>query len=140
MCLRLAKGYAEIAEEDIVCYKLLRYDPSASHESKYVTPFQGYPVSTFVIEGKLDWIPTYFCGDVNTIFLTWTIDVGAVHSCKTLDEAKQLKEWFAKERQWMEIRIFKCHIPKGKRYFVGLDEWNFGGYASESLMFDEEIK
>lgn len=124
MCLTTVQTRWLRAKEDIVCYKLLDrdkfYNPIYALYVKgiteYQTPFRGTPINNEVLEGK-----KYFRAKGWSTFEPglggYHITEGAIHACATEEKA-----WDYYKYGSMGNSIFKCIIPKGTRYAVGIDD------------------
>lgn len=58
-------------------------------------------------------------------------DLGHLHQIKSACQS-----W----RDHKDIRPFRAVIPAGTPYWEGVDDWNFRGYCSKSIIIKEEIK
>jgi hypothetical protein len=133
MCLTTVQTRWLRAKEDIVCYKLLDrdrfYNPIYAAYVKgiteYRTPFRGIPIKDKVIEGK-----KCFRAKGCAAFGSGVITEGAIHACATEEKA-----WDYYKYGSMGNSIFKCIIPKGTRYAVGID----GDICAKKIKFIEKI-
>ena len=106
MCLITTKNIPEIAQEDIICYKFYKlYD-----NGELLSPYQGLhaPAINKVTNTLLDraYLSNYRA--------TYIISRG-FHSFKYLDDLiNELDFW-----QSFDIKIFRCIIPKGTKYYEG---------------------
>ena len=129
MCLTTKQTRWRIAKEDIICYKLLNGERVSLSEIEYTTPFTFTPVPKNVIEGKKclrakgwsQWEEVYDCFQITN---------GAIHACASEHEA-----WNYYKYGTMGTHIFKCIIPKGTRYAVGL----FDDICAKKIKFIKRI-
>ena len=127
MCLITTKDIPEIAQEDIVCYKLykLRDNKLLSPYREVVAPNINEVTNTVLGKARF---PYYLDNSVK-----YLVNKG-FHSFKYIDDLiKELHFW-----QSYDIKIFKCIIPKGTKYYEG----KFVGessYCSESIILKEII-
>ena len=139
MCLITTKNIPEIAQKDIVCYKFyvlhkVKDDINLPSYDKdgYLSPYQGMlaPKINEVVNTVLDRVYLCKCGGNNS---TYMINRG-FHSFKYIDDlTKELYFW-----QSSDIKIFKCIIPKGNKYYEGKFD-DFPSYCSESIILKEII-
>ena len=136
MCLVKDKRYHVfnrplVAEEDIVCYKQLYVNCN----SEIVTPYTNIPVPTKCIQkNKKKRIP-FKAEIVNKWKFIWrhvfgfsnVVADGFIHTFSSAPLYQSLG--------WGD-RVFQCIIPKGTKYFIGLD----GEYASEQIIFGDRLK
>lgn len=119
-----------VADEDIVCYKVLfQY----FIDSPYIlrTPYQLQPVR---IQVYLDYQIPFTAWDEYEFRSFWrhklgfsrVVESGFIHTYRDNHSTPLGKK---------EL-VFKCIIPKGTKYFIGVDN----DYASERIIFLEEIK
>ena len=124
MCLITTKNIPEIAQEDIVCYKIY-----ILIEDELLSPYQGSPAPAInkVTNTLLD---RAYLSNYRGAYM---ISKG-FHSFKYLDDLiKELDFW-----QSYDIKIFKCIIPKGTKYYEGKFN-NSPSYCSESIILKEII-
>lgn len=128
MCLITFEN-SKIAEEDIICYKIL-----VKRGDTYITPFAEMDITNYVVNNKVwnDSAPE----DIKTQILLdvpprkyYVIGEGFIHTYKHryVYIADLLKQYFPED----EIVVFKCIIPAGTVYFEGNDD----DYCSKSLKF-----
>nr|DAW84560.1 MAG TPA: hypothetical protein [Caudoviricetes sp.] len=114
MCTYLNPNYKiKIAEEDIVCYKIVNAESSycMSYYQNYKYTFgEVYKTDYFSPEDPWE-------GD--------TIENGAFHSYKELESA------LIDIEDMKDASIVRCHIPKGSKYVLGYDLDDFPCYVSE---------
>lgn len=127
MCLIVRKdATALIAEEDIICYKILE----KKDEDEYITPYRYVAVDmgSKILEAE---------GEVNieSCKKVGRIEGGVIHTFAFLEEA--CCEVLASECTVNIWKVFKCIIPKGTKYYEG----KFGptlSYGSTCIKFIEE--
>ena len=127
MCLITTKNIPEIAQEDIVCYKFYKL-----RENKLFSPYKEVlaPNINEVANTVLDRGYLARAKDNN---LAYMVNRG-FHSFKYLEGLiNELAFW-----QLSYIRIFKCIIPKGTRYYEG-NFTDLPSYCSESIILKEAI-
>jgi len=111
-----------IAKEDIVCYKQLD-----KIRNTYITPCTSSRVPIECIQGKVPFKATI----LNKIKFIWkhvlglsdVVTDGFIHSHVYVHDPSFL------------FVTFKCIIPKGTKYFIGIDR----DYASEQIIFVERL-
>lgn len=118
-----------IAEEDIVCYKLLQINYITDI---FVTPYTKMPVPIECLKNKVPFKAEIF----NKSKFTWShvlgfnniVGDGFIHtySLNPPNYSTALCEC-----------VFKCIIPKGTKYFIGEHE---DVYASEQIIFVEQLQ
>lgn len=129
MCLYSNSKEPLIAEEDIVCYKILRH----ISDTCYVSPYQemkyeinglNYPeekhnidnikiIDDFIVIAKNH--PSY-----NYITTVYQIEQGFLHSY-TSQGIEPLNLKMKYDHLYMRIKsfyLFECYIPKGTEYFI----------------------
>ena len=125
MCLITTKNIPEIAQEDIVCYKFYKlYD-----NGKLFSPYQGShaPAINKVTNTLLD---RAYLSKYTAVYMVGR----GFHSFKYLDDLiEELDFWLS-----FDIKIFKCIIPKGTKYYEG-KFGDFPSYCSESIILKETI-
>lgn len=131
MCLHVKTTKPSIAEEDIVCYKVLEY---SSIFKEYVTPFRSCPMKIGnTLHDRKDWEFSI------TEFITgFFLAAGGFHTYEVIADAKH----FARELDNSTI-VVKCIIPKSTEYFKGwttLDGYHVRGYASKDLKLIKEVE
>jgi hypothetical protein len=124
MCLETTERIERIAENDVVCYKMLRM----LDDGRFVTPFAGKKVSSKVLSGKRIFKPSFFSiKDIRNVGCFKEIRRGYIH----VYNSPYKVVLFSNEK------LFKCIIPKGTRYWC--DKFN-GEYAARKIRFVEEIQ
>ena len=130
MCLITTKNIPEIAQEDIVCYKfyILIMEGDINYDKNgLLSPYQGSLAPTI---NKV----------TNTLLDKAYLKYGAAyminrgfHSFKYIDDlTKESYFW----QSSYNIKIFKCIIPKGTKYYEGKFH-DFPSYCSESIILKE---
>lgn len=117
MCLELLSKKL-VAKEDIVCYKILR-----KRGNELYTPYQEVKIKPgiFKATGTL----SEDCGTRRK-----TVGEGVIHTFAKYDQARD-------EKGRENTLIYKCVIPKGTNYYIGLFE-AFLSYGSEIINVLEE--
>ena len=124
MCLITTKDIPEIAQEDIVCYKIY-----ILIEDELLSPYQGSPAPAInkVTNTLLD---RAYLSKYTAVYMVGR----GFHSFKYLhDLIEELDFWLS-----FDIKIFKCIIPKGTKYYEG-KFGDFPSYCSESIILKETI-
>ena len=131
MCLITTKDIPEIAQEDIVCYKLYKL-----RDNKLLSPYREVvaPNINEVTNTVLDraCVFSYKGNHVN-----YSVSRG-FHSYKNISNSKEELRFWIHFLAYSNVRIFKCIIPKGTKYYEG----KFGdlpSYCSESIILKEII-
>ena len=128
MCLITFEN-SKIAEEDIICYKIL-----VKRGDTYITPFTETDVTDYVVNNKV-WNDSVSEDIITRIFLSippkkyYVIGRGFIHTYKRSYSyiADRLQKYLSEG----EVVILKCIIPAGTVYFEGNDD----DYCSKSLKF-----
>jgi hypothetical protein len=140
MCLNITYNEngeypAKVAEQDIVCYKILK----KFNGEHYMAPYRG-------TDYKLDELYKSDL-DVDHDSRYRLADVGrGLHSCVTLDGAEELAkqlilgngEYYLRSMR-LEFVICEAVIPAGSEYYVGDFENTCDSYASNALKVIKEI-
>lgn len=121
MCLLSKTKEPLIAEENIVCYKVLqRLD-----ENHYVSPFRNvkykindfnYPSEKYNMDNMKKPCNNYYLDD----FLTYRIEQGFLH-CFTQQGVlpyNLYKGSLYMLAHLLPLYVFECYIPKGAKYFI----------------------
>lgn len=145
MCLIVQSREPKIAEEDIICYKLVKYWEDAD---VYVSPLQHFPIASsrkiigFIQKDDSDYSRVY-PGIITRKTLDYNVGGGFLHTFMYLKSAKYI---ISKVSNKSEYRIFKCIVPKGVKYYEGYSKStlcgniiNVEGLASKELIYKEEI-
>jgi hypothetical protein len=148
MCLRQKKH--DIANEDIVCYKVVMRE---IHNGvvEFASPFVLGTISKDVIEGKTPFIARKYniekkyCteiseDDFSKLLNQYCIGHGAIHTFSSRTSAKKVASWFRSFCTFSKNKVFivfKCIIPKGTQYYYGTCDNGSKGYASRQIIFKE---
>jgi hypothetical protein len=141
MCLITDKNTANIAEKDIICFKL--YKKSIDDSEIVLTPFEKSPISALELKGIKPFLPKniYFfpkkVEEINSKKTKFEVSSGYIHTYKDYTTAKKCKDLFDVLLE-EEHFIAKCIIPKKYEYFEGIDSNGFPGYASDGIIFQIE--
>lgn len=131
MCLYInSTDKAFIAKEDLVCYKILIKYPN----NKYVSPYLNKTYSSkkeYVIRDRVR-RKKEFSG-IDGIY------GGVMHSFMFFEDAQRVAIYMH-EYENRPICIFSCIIPKGTKYYKGLDAIDQDCYASKHLFINELIE
>lgn len=133
MCLILNRdSEIKIAEEDIICYKILREDSEVYAISPYFD-FEYIVGATYKINKKLKirFGDNKYEGDDSKF-----VDEG-FHSFERLESAKAfliIRQGFLPSG----CCIYKCIIPKGTKMIFG-DFSNFSSIVSEAIIIKEKV-
>lgn len=131
MCLITTKDIPEIAQEDIVCYKLYKL-----RDNKLLSPYREVvaPNINEVTNTVLDraCVFSYKGNHVN-----YSVSRG-FHSYKNISNSKEELRFWIHFLAYSNVRIFKCIIPKGTKYYEG-KFGDFPSYCSESIILKETI-
>lgn len=123
MCLFTQDIYPSIAEEDIICYKVIKF--AGKHP---LTPYMSLEIEDDVLLGK-----KLFCGGLrkHVEFDEWhsvnCIGEGYIHTFSTLESAKfclfhEVIPFIHNSNPIFDFFIYECIIPKGTEYFIGFSE------------------
>lgn len=136
MCLKTNSHIPQIAQEDIKCYKVLKY--SRYSKDKYFSPFNGTVVSDAVINGVANfWAKGEKNCGYDTKTLSYDIGGGFIHTYKEYDDKIKLQY---QSYVWNEYAVFECIIPTGAIYYEGRDgNTQVKSYASNCIKFVKRI-
>ena len=130
MCLSTKQAYPFIAEEEIVCYKLIEKKRNL-FGWKWVTPFKGFRVSKSVVSGKrllrARGRRIYYRHIFGNL-----IGGGYIHTFSNNEYEKDAYEIMSVAG----YHLFECVIPVGTEYYVSDTEQE---YASRSIRFVSQI-
>lgn len=138
MCLTTKTKKVSIAEDNIVCYKVVML----CSDGEFSTPFQKAVISKAIISGKS---PFFASGDKEITYWPivdeYTVGQGYIHTYENLVSAVR----FCKsEVMWENIDvsycIFECMIPKGTKYYDGCNDLYEPSFASEKIIFKAQIR
>lgn len=139
MCLKTKSYNPQIAQEDIKCYKVLKYE---RYNKKYFTPFNGILVSDAIINGVANF---WAKGEKNVLpsrygkkkFSSYNVGGGFIHTYKEYDD--KIKHQY-RSYMWNEYAVFECIIPTGAIYYEGNDDnTQVKSYASNCIKFVKRI-
>ena len=153
MCLLTTNKKVRVSKEDIVCYKIVK-----KKGDRFVTPFREAAISSSIIagtenfKGKVDEFKRNLYGDpkIPNVYVNYAysrkknykVEDGFVHTYKNLSDAIKLMKYdyiaYAMEDD-EELRLFKCIIPKGCKYYAGKTWGKDESYASKEIKFVEEM-
>lgn len=142
MCLIVQSREPKIAEEDIVCYKLVRYWEDAD---VYVSPLRHFPIASSrkVIGFVQKEDSEYRIYPNIRQELGYNIHNGFLHTFANLKDAKHVLSEISNKS---EYRMFKCIIPISTTYYEGTTRFIVNGesisnksFASRELIYKEEI-
>ena len=128
MCLDIKSSTRrQVADKDVVVYKLLITKYYVNNGLVYFTPYQ----NTRIEIGR-----TYQSRLCRNIYNNNRVDYG-IHSFTSFSEAKRLvSKYYAKYEDSVVVR---CIIPSGSYYYVGkFDVYN--SIASNVLRYDKVLK
>jgi hypothetical protein len=149
MCLKLTSTpNVKVAEEDIVCYKVVTRDRKYGH-TKYRSPYLDRIIS---YGAKLDNVPVvaklgrkevsesdFKEGLVLTEeYGRFVIKGGAIHSyANKADALDSLNDYFRRlfADKYTTYFLVECIIPKGTPYYVGKNYDDEKNYASRELIY-----
>ena len=136
MCLTSIKRETKIAENDIVCYKIL--EKTKDEKYPYKTPYQDTPVSREIINGTQEFIGLGNRDNKHYFITSTVISEGYIHTFKfpliAIDECKRLLSCFGKE-----YCLYECIIPKSTKYYEGFNDQIRTTYASEKIKFIKKM-
>lgn len=130
MCLFIEKNSSKIAKKDIICYK-----KCIQFEGNLRTPYTRVPLPNniigytqkaeghIIIHGKKNYFPPYYI-----------INRGAIHTYKNKPKINNYDNFINNH-----IKIYKCIIPKGTKYYKGTDWFNTIEYASKKIKYIKDV-
>jgi len=128
MCLHSKTDKPCIAEEDIICYKML--DRYYGLFYQWQTPFRGMKVRNAVLNGrrlmKARGERKIIGVRLDDYSILYEINGGYIHTYKD----------FPTFGYDIGYNVFKCVIPKGEEYFESV---NGSEYASRSIRFVKQV-
>lgn len=131
MCLTTKQSNWLIAEQDIECYKMLEKWYDTWGNPYYRTPYREWLVRGDIINGKEDFVangvPHFSPMYIGSGHYYYQIEEGAIHAYQELSKAR------SEAGLW--CMVFKCVIPKGTKYAVGL----YGDICAEKMKFVQKI-
>jgi hypothetical protein len=119
-----------IAEENILCYKVLTQVLTGGSPDEFLTPYQLEPIRMSVY---LNCRIPFIAWDDSKLCSFWRhklgfsriVESGFIHTFR-VEHAIRVNKYES---------VFKCIIPKGTKYFVGINN----DYASERIIFLEKL-
>ena len=151
MCLFTKDLYPSIAENDIVCYKIIKYIGEQP-----LTPYMSLPISNDVLLGE-----KLFCADDKKFveFDNWhsisCVSGGYIHTFSTIESAKFCMLYDGIHFMFnlnIDLIAYECIIPKDVEYYSGFSETGssssifsnkknipINSYASEKIKFVRKI-
>lgn len=137
------------AEEDIVCYKLVKILERPNGKQVIISPFQQKQQWTVGVVKKASCL----IRPIATRLILWRgfkinegifqVGEGYLHSYKDLGKALEALEEVSCGHMKCYYTVYKAIIPKGTYYFEGDAEWYLEnskrGYASRKLKLIEEV-
>lgn len=119
-----------VAEENILCYKVLTRVLPGGSPDEFLTPFQLEPIRMSVYLNCqipfIAWDDSKFCSFWrHKLGFSRIVESGFIHTFR-VEDAIRINKYES---------VFKCIIPKGTKYFVGINN----DYASERIIFLEQL-
>jgi len=135
MCLRIKNSVPKVAEEDIICYKMLEECELEGYT--YQSPVKEYPINDEIVCGL--W-PYVGLGDrsIKDINGFPSISEGYIHTYETLLIAEGMYNYCTNLFE-KNFHVFECKIPSGTEYYDGVDGYSLSGYASERIVFVKKM-
>ena len=65
---------------------------------------------------------------------------GAIHTFSSITNARKDRGWHRSWHREFDYIIYKCIIPKGTLYYEGTFNGDMRAFASNKLIFKEEVK
>jgi hypothetical protein len=115
-----------VADDDIVCYKVLRLNRENNH---FYTPFRNTLVPYAVLEGKRDFVADGIV-EFSASHGFFTVRMGAIHVYTEREVAMK--------HIGPDETVRKCVIPKGTEFVFGYDDFNCCGFAAKKIKFIKE--
>ena len=152
MCLHSIKGKPSIAKRDIVCYKVLLQHQCNTNPSNMfiVTPFKRCEITDTQLNGsspiKANFNPktSEIYQNNSRLLYSWDVGEGYIHTYRSKRAAKNAifmygldtdlfnSDWC--KQDWVTYGvIYECIIPKGTKYYKGIDDADIRCYASEEI-------
>jgi hypothetical protein len=129
MCFLIREDYT--AEEDMVCFKVLKIEEDGTIRSPYF--HKKWELGREEVQKLNSGKVTHHGSSGESVIERYTID--GLYTCVDKKSAKLLLR-VIKSRTNVKLRIFKCVIPKGSKYFIGLDELEL---CSEKLIIKRQL-
>lgn len=126
MCLTIKSDYGkhDVAESDIIVYKLVESFKNEPNKKGYYTPFRGFEVT----------IGESYSSELDVI--DNKVGVG-LHSFGDLNSCIQLARLYAEPSN--PQHIVKCVIPVGSKYYKGCFDYFNNCYASDHIKYIEVV-
>ena len=127
MCFIIESDH--IADKEVVCFKVLMVEDGTLRSPYF---HKKWELRKEEVQ-KLNNGEITHCGRKGgeSVIEKYTID--GLYACVNKKSAKRLLR-FIKSKTRIKLKIFKCIIPKGSKYFVGLDE-----LCSEKLIIKRQL-
>ena len=138
MCLRIKNSVPKVAENDIICYKMLEECQQERWRGyTYHSPFQEIPIKDEIVHGLFPYVGE---GDrsIKDVNGHPSVSEGYIHTYKTLLNAEEMCNYYTKLFE-NDVHVFECKIPAGTEYYDGLDSNLLPGYASERIVFVKKL-
>lgn len=140
MCLTTKTSVCSVSKKEIKCYKVLLLWSNG----EYMTPYQKTFLPMAVIEGN---IPFFADGEKSirkngcewNLSDSYLIGSGFIHTYKYLKSARDFKKHIKSIYPNLVGAIFKCEIPIGTTYYEGQDDFFEPSFASEKIMFKNQL-
>ena len=136
MCLTTKNREPNIAENNIVCYKIL--EKTEDEKYPYKTPYQYTPINKEIINGIHEFIGLGDRNNKQHFSTSIVISEGYIHTFKFLpiaiEECKDRINIFGNK-----YCLYECIIPKCTKYYEGFDNQIRTTYASEKIKFIKKI-
>lgn len=133
MCL-VINSAAKVAEEDIICYKVLEECKLEGYP--YMSPFQENLITSEIVCGLWPYvglgdrtIKQDNCGQP-------IVSEGYIHTYKFKTVAEDMCQYLTKHFE-NDCHLFECKIPAGTEYYEGFDTNFLSSYASERIVFEK---
>ena len=137
MCLATKTDTPSIAQKDIVCYKfyILHKVYPPCEDAVLLSPYRNSPAPainkvTNTLLGGAEYAEAFLNGITISMYL---VNLG-FHSFKCIDDLVKETNFY----RFFTIKIFKCIIPKGSKYYEGV-YCEYPSYCSESIILKEII-
>ena len=124
MCLATTRAKAKIAEEDIVCYKLVEHRGRGRKFGNYRSFFRNFKYCLGVTYQE-----AMFVDDVSATYSYFTKQYSVNHG---------FHSYRASVCPSRSETLVKCVIPKGSKYFIGIGNVGGGQYCSDKIRIEAE--
>jgi hypothetical protein len=135
MCLICDIFLKEKSKKDITCYKIVF--SCIADESKHVTPYQLFPISNDVLDGKENFKAE---GKEDIFGLSSSyVSGGFIHAFTDFSSAHVCKRELASNPRFIgryRPKMYECVIPKGTIFVRG----NYNEICAKQIKFVKEIK